>query len=152
MVSPWDCLTSVAVTIVWADQLEIPHKDHNGNVEATQNRQETTLTQTHKERGKQFTAITWSKKVKHMSRKGQNEQKGQINQKGHLKGQNSKSTISSYQFAYMTINTQYDVGPVCVPMELLSTYFNLPQPSVMLIQCVSPRSYCQPTSTCLNPV
>ena len=30
------------------------------------------------------------------------------------------------------------VGPVCVPIELLSTYFNLPQPSVVLVQCVSP--------------
>ena len=27
------------------------------------------------------------------------------------------------------------IGPVC---EQLSTYFNLPQPSVVLIQCVSP--------------
>ena len=35
-------------------------------------------------------------------------------------------------------STQCGVGPVCVPIELLSTYFNLPQPSVMLIQCVSP--------------
>ena len=49
-------------------------------------------------------------------------------------------------------STQCDVGPACVPIELLSTYFNLPQPSVMLVQCVSPQSYCQPTSTCLNPV
>ena len=40
----------------------------------------------------------------------------------------------------------------CVPIELLSTYFNLPQPSVVLVQCVSPWSYCQPSSTCLNPV
>ena len=30
------------------------------------------------------------------------------------------------------------VDPVCVPIELLSTYFNLPQPSVVLVQCVSP--------------
>ena len=49
-------------------------------------------------------------------------------------------------------STQCGVGPVCVPIELLSTYFNLPQPSVVLVQCVSPWSYCQPTSTCLNPV
>ena len=64
--------------------------------------------------------------------------------------------------------------PVCPPIELLSTYFNLPPPSVLLssvcphraiinrlqpastqcdvVQCVSPQSYCQPTSTCLNPV
>ena len=34
--------------------------------------------------------------------------------------------------------TQYDVSPVCVSIELFSTYFNLPQPSVMLVQCVSP--------------
>ena len=33
---------------------------------------------------------------------------------------------------------QCDVGLVCVPTELLSTYFNLPQPSVMLNQYVSP--------------
>ena len=33
-------------------------------------------------------------------------------------------------------STLCDVGPACVPIELLSTYFNLPQPSVMLIQCV----------------
>ena len=72
---------------------------------------------------------------------------------------------------------------MCVPIEILSTYFNLPcvcvhkdivnlpQPSVMLIQCVPteivkplqpastqgdvdplrvPSSYCQSTSTCLN--
>ena len=31
---------------------------------------------------------------------------------------------------------QCGVGPVCVPIELLSTYFNLPQPSVVLVQCV----------------
>ena len=49
-------------------------------------------------------------------------------------------------------STQCGVGPVCVPIQLLSTYFNLPQPSVVLVQCVSPYSYCQPTSTCLNPV
>ena len=49
-------------------------------------------------------------------------------------------------------STQYGVGPVCVPMELLSTYFNLPQPSMVLVQCVSPWSCYQPTSTCLNPV
>ena len=30
------------------------------------------------------------------------------------------------------------VNPVCVPIELLSTFFNLPQPSVVLVQCVSP--------------
>ena len=35
-------------------------------------------------------------------------------------------------------STQCDVGPVCVRIELLSTYFNLPQPSVVLVQCVSP--------------
>ena len=35
-------------------------------------------------------------------------------------------------------STQCGVGPVCVPIELLSTYFNLPQPSVVLVQCVSP--------------
>ena len=33
-------------------------------------------------------------------------------------------------------STQCDVDPVCVSIELLSTYFNMPQPSVMLIQCV----------------
>ena len=49
-------------------------------------------------------------------------------------------------------STQCGVGPMCVPIELVSTYFNLPQPSVVLVQCVSPLSYCQPTSTCLNPV
>ena len=27
---------------------------------------------------------------------------------------------------------------VTVPLEILTIYFNLPQPSVMLIQCVSP--------------
>ena len=31
---------------------------------------------------------------------------------------------------------QCDVDLVCVSIELLSTYFNLPQPSVMLVQCV----------------
>ena len=35
-------------------------------------------------------------------------------------------------------STQCGVDPVCAPIELLSTYFNLPQPSVVLIQCVSP--------------
>ena len=35
-------------------------------------------------------------------------------------------------------SAQCGVGPVCVPVELLSTYFNLPQPSVVLVQCVSP--------------
>ena len=35
-------------------------------------------------------------------------------------------------------STQCGVVPVCVPLELLSTYFNLPQPSVLLVQCVSP--------------
>ena len=34
--------------------------------------------------------------------------------------------------------TQCDVGPVCVLIELLSTYFNLPQPSVMLAQVCVP--------------
>ena len=33
-------------------------------------------------------------------------------------------------------STQYDVGPVCVPIEQLLTYFNLPQPNVVIIQCV----------------
>ena len=33
-------------------------------------------------------------------------------------------------------STQCDVGPMCVPIELLSTYFSLPQPSVLLVQCV----------------
>ena len=49
-------------------------------------------------------------------------------------------------------STQCGVGPVYFSIELLSTYFNLPQLSVMLVQCVSPLSYCQPTSTCLNSV
>ena len=31
------------------------------------------------------------------------------------------------------VSTQCDVGPVCFPIELLSTYFNLPQLNVMLI-------------------
>ena len=47
-------------------------------------------------------------------------------------------------------STQCGVGPMCVPIELLSTYFNLSQPSVMLVQCVSPQSYVnqlQPAST-----
>ena len=43
---------------------------------------------------------------------------------------------------YFNASTQCDVGLVCVPIELLSTYFNVPQRSVMLIQCVSPWSYC----------
>ena len=59
-------------------------------------------------------------------------------------------------------STLCDVDPVCVPTELLSTCLNpvwcwpsvcphraivnLPQPCVMLIQCVSPQSYCQPAS------
>ena len=34
--------------------------------------------------------------------------------------------------------TRCDVGLVCVPIKLLSMYFYLPQPSVILIQCVSP--------------
>ena len=38
---------------------------------------------------------------------------------------------------------------VCVSVSL-SSCFNLPQPSVVLVQCVSPKSYCQPTSTCLS--
>ena len=59
-----------------------------------------------------------------------------------------RATVNLLQLA----STQCGVGPVCVPIELLSTYFNLPQPSVVLVQCVSPQSYCQPTSTCLNPV
>ena len=59
-------------------------------------------------------------------------------------------------------SAQCDVDPLCLPTELLSTYLspvwcgptvsphraivNLPQPSVMLTHCVSPQSYCQPTS------
>ena len=39
---------------------------------------------------------------------------------------------------HQPVSMQCDVGAVCVPIDLLSTYFNLPQPSVMLIQCVSP--------------
>ena len=35
-------------------------------------------------------------------------------------------------------STQCGVGPVCVPIELLSTYFNLSQPSVVLVQYVFP--------------
>ena len=35
-------------------------------------------------------------------------------------------------------SAQCDVGPVCVPIELLPTYFNLPQLSVVLVQCVAP--------------
>ena len=35
-------------------------------------------------------------------------------------------------------STQCNVGPVCDLIELLSTHFNLPQPSVVLVQCVSP--------------
>ena len=49
-------------------------------------------------------------------------------------------------------STQCDIGPVCALIELLSTYFNLPPPSMVLILCVPSWSYCQPTSTCLNPV
>ena len=60
--------------------------------------------------------------------------------------------LSTYFNLPQPASTQCGVGPVCVPIELLSTYFNLPQPSVVLVQCVSPWSYCQPTSTCLNPV
>ena len=40
--------------------------------------------------------------------------------------------------------TQCDVDRVLVCIELLPTYFNLPQPpqpSLVLIQCVSPQSY-----------
>ena len=33
-------------------------------------------------------------------------------------------------------STQCGVGPVCVHIELLSTYFNLPQLSVVLVQCM----------------
>ena len=33
-------------------------------------------------------------------------------------------------------SSQCDVGPVCVPIELLSTYFNLPQSNEVLVQCV----------------
>ena len=44
--------------------------------------------------------------------------------------------------------TQCDVGPVCITTELYIV--NLPQPSGMLVQCVSPQSYI--LSTCLNPV
>ena len=36
---------------------------------------------------------------------------------------------------YMSTITQCGVDPVCVPIELLSTTFNLPQPSVVLVQC-----------------
>ena len=46
-----------------------------------------------------------------------------------------------------------------VCMEVIATVLrnvdNYCQPAstqVVLIQCVSPYSYCQPTSTCLNPV
>ena len=53
---------------------------------------------------------------------------------------------------FQPASTQCGVGPVCVPMELLSTYFNLPQSSVELVQCVSTQSCCQPISTCLYPV
>ena len=46
------------------------------------------------------------------------------------------------------------VGAVCVTIELLSAYFLfLPPISVELVQCVSPYSYCQPTSSsCLQSV
>ena len=37
-------------------------------------------------------------------------------------------------------STQCDVDPVCAHIMLMSTYFSLPQPSVMLVQCVSPYS------------
>ena len=36
-----------------------------------------------------------------------------------------------------TIVNLLGVYPVCVPIELLSAYLNLPQPSVVLVQCVS---------------
>ena len=49
-------------------------------------------------------------------------------------------------------STLCDADPVCVSTEILSTYINLPQPCVMLIQCMSPLSNSQLTSTCLNPV
>ena len=51
-------------------------------------------------------------------------------------------------------STQCDVGPVCVPHRaIVNRIFNLPQPSVMLVQCVSPIELLSIyTSTCLNPV
>ena len=61
---------------------------------------------------------------------------------------NKSSILNLLQHA----STQCDVDPLYVPTELLSTYSNLPQPSVMLIHCMCPQSYCPPTSTCLNPV
>ena len=48
------------------------------------------------------------------------------------------------QSYFQPASTQCDVDPVCVPRAI----FNLPQPSVMLILCVSPELF----STCLNPV
>ena len=51
-------------------------------------------------------------------------------------------------------SNQCGIGAVCVPIKLLSAYFLLlPPPSVELVQCVFPYSYCQPTSSsCLQSV
>ena len=46
-----------------------------------------------------------------------------------------KNAFSTYSYCepLQPALTQCDVGPMRVPIELLSTYFNLPQPSVMLV-------------------
>ena len=57
-----------------------------------------------------------------------------------------KERFSSIQPA----STQFDVDPVCVPIELMSTYFYASNQCDVDPVCVSIVS--QPTSTCLNPV
>ena len=48
-------------------------------------------------------------------------------------------SVAFVEVSVKLTSTQCDFGWVGVPIELLSTYCNLPQPSVVLVQCVQAR-------------
>ena len=50
----------------------------------------------------------------------------------------NSTSVAVERLSLEPISTQCDVCPVCVPIELLATSFNLPQPNVMLVQYRSP--------------
>ena len=54
------------------------------------------------------------------------------------------STIDLCLPIFCSASTQYDADSVSVPIELLSTYYNQPQPIVMLAQCI-PLKVLHPT-------
>ena len=57
-----------------------------------------------------------------------------------------RAVLSTYLDVVQLLSTYFNLPqPRVMLIQLLSTYFNLPQPRVML------SNYCQPTSTCLNP-